>query len=275
MEREMKRKDLYALTLTSAAMLCGSAAAQERSSTAQPSAAPRSGTLDRNLSAGNVHASNVIGATVKNKAGDTIGSIDDLIVSSSANITTAVMSVGGVLGVGGKKVGIPYKEFSASPDGKTLYLDKSEEQLKALPAFDETSAAASRTHVEHDTAASATAPSRAHDATASTARATSSSPHVLKANEQPASALIGAEVVDRADSKVGKIKDVIVSSGRGAQAVVAVGGGIANVGGKMVAVPLDDLTIKRDHDNPKHEPDKVQTTLTLAQIDALAEFRYE
>jgi ribosomal 30S subunit maturation factor RimM len=98
---------------------------------------------------------------------------------------------------------------------------------------------------------------------------------VLKANEQPASALIGAEVVDRADSKVGKIKDVIVSSGRGAQAVLAVGGGIANVGGKMIAVPLDDLTIKRDQENPKHEPDKVQTTLTIAQIDALPEFRYE
>ena len=90
-----------------------------------------------------------------------------------------------------------------------------------------------------------------------------------------ASALIGAEVVDGADSKVGKIKDVIVSNGRGAQAVLAVGGGIGNIGGRMVAVPLDDLTIKRNSANPKHEPDRVQTALSVSQLEALPEFRYE
>jgi sporulation protein YlmC with PRC-barrel domain len=279
----MKRTNLYALTLTSAAMVCGAAAAQERSNPNQPSTTARSGALDRNLSAGNVHATNVIGATVKNKAGDTIGTIDDLILSSNANITSAVMSVGGVLGVGGKKVALPYKEFTAAPDGKTLYLDKTEEQLKSMPAYDEDKSVSSRTHTDHDTAAATSSPNRAtsatstqRDAAASSARTSGSAPHVLKANEQPASALIGAEVVDRSDSKVGKIKDVIVSSGRGAQAVVTVGGsGVGNLGGKMVTVPLDDLTIKRDQDNPKHEPDKVQTTMSLAQIDSMPEFRYE
>jgi len=99
---------------------------------------------------------------------------------------------------------------------------------------------------------------------------------VLKANEEPASALIGAEVVDKGDAKVGKIKDVIVStSGRGVQAVLAVGGGIANIGGREIAIPLDSLTIQRGDANPKHEPKRVQTNLTTTELAALPEFRYE
>jgi len=89
--------------------------------------------------------------------------------------------------------------------------------------------------------------------------------------------LIGAEVVDRADAKVGKIKDVIVSTsgGRQAQAVMTVGGGIGNIGGREIAVPLDSLTIQRGSENPKHEPKRVQANLTVSELQALPEFKYE
>jgi hypothetical protein len=45
----------------------------------------------------------------------------------------------------------------------------------------------------------------------------------------------------------------------------------------MVAVPLDDLTIKRDDadEDRRREPDSVQTLLTLSQLDSMPEFRYE
>ncbi len=43
-----------------------------------------------------------------------------------------------------------------------------------------------------------------------------------------------------------------------------------------VAVPLDELTIRRDADEDRrHEPDRVQTRLTVAQLESLPEFRYE
>ena len=286
----MKNSNLYVLTLTSAAMLCGTVGAQQRTDNPPRPAAPPSGTTVRSPIAGNLHATKLIGATVKNKAGETIGKIDDLIVSSSANITTAVVSVGGVLGVGDTKVGVPYKSISAAPDGKTVYVDMTEEQLKSMPPYTEASddqSAAATTHREqnpftHDTTSSAAqtrTPASAargeNPASAAAPAPSTTAAHVLKASEQPASALIGAEVVDGADSKVGKIKDVIVSNGRGAQAVLAVGGGIGNIGGRMVAVPLDDLTIKRNSANPKHEPDRVQTALSVSQLEALPEFRYE
>ena len=229
----------------------------------------------RNQSASGVRASKLIGATVKNKAGDSIGEISDLVVSAGANVTTAVVKAGGVLGIGDKKIAVPYKSFSVSPDGKTVYLDMTAEQLKSLPPYmdigDEkgghaqTSQNNTTNKFEHGTAA-----------TSSTAAGAAKSAHVLKATEQPASALIGAEVVDKGDAKVGKIKDVIVStSGRGAQAILAVGGGIANIGGRTIAVPLDNLTIQRGDANPKHEPQRVQTNLTVSELAALPEFRYE
>jgi sporulation protein YlmC with PRC-barrel domain len=268
----MKHKNLYALTLTSAAMLCGTgtiAWAQDHDNGQAP--ATHSGTT-RNQPAGAVRAGKLIGATVKNKAGDSIGEISDLLVSPNGNVTTAVVSAGGVLGVGEKKIGVPYKSFTVSPDGKTLYLDMTAEQLKSMPPYTDDEKGAAKTSqnnpsnkFEHSTAA-----------TPSTTVGASKSAHVLKATEEPASALIGAEVVDKGDAKVGKIKDVIVStSGRGAQAVLAVGGGIANIGGREIAIPLDNLTIQRGDANPKHEPQRVQTNLTVSELEALPEFRYE
>lgn len=271
----MKHKNLYALTLTSAAMLCGTgtvAWAQDHDS--GPATTTHSGT--RNTSNG-VRASKLVGATVKNKAGDSIGEISDLLVSPGANITTAIVSVGGVLGIGEKKIAVPYKSFSVSPDGRTLYLDMTADQLKSMPAYTDDGELRQKTS-QNSPPERPTTSSSALTASAATAPASAAkTPHVLKATEQPASALIGAEVVDRADAKVGKIKDVIVSTsgGRQAQAVLTVGGGIGNIGGREIAVPLDNLTIQRGGENPKHEPKRVQANLTVSELAALPEFKYE
>jgi sporulation protein YlmC with PRC-barrel domain len=270
----MKHKNLYAVTLTSAAVLCGTgtiAWAQDHDAGQAPAAHAR------NQAAGAVRASKLIGATVKNKAGDSIGEVTDLIVAPGASITTAVVAVGGVLGVGEKKIGVPYKSFSVSPDGKTLYLDMTADQLKSMPAYtdDEKGEAAARAQSSQNNPSNKFEHGTAPTTSSSTSGAAKSA-HVLKATEEPASALIGAEVVDKGDAKVGKIKDVIVStSGRGAQAVLAVGGGIANIGGREIAIPLDNLTIQRGDANPKHEPQRVQTNLTVSELEALPEFRYE
>jgi sporulation protein YlmC with PRC-barrel domain len=164
--KDMKHKDLYALTLTSAAMLCGTgtvASAQEHDG---GPATEHSGT--RNTSNA-VRASKLVGATVKNKAGDSIGEISDLLVSPSASITTAIVSVGGVLGIGEKKTAVPYKSFSVSPDGKTAYLDMTAEQLRSMPAYTDDGELRRRTSqndpLEHPTTSSSAA-------TASTATAT-------------------------------------------------------------------------------------------------------
>ena len=279
----MKHLNHYALAITSAALLCGSVTAQERTTPSQ---------AQRELKAGDVHASHLIGAAVKNPAGDAIGEVTDLIVSSGADVRLAVISVGGVLGVGQKSIALPYDQFTVAPDGNTLFLSMTQDQLKQYPAFDpegDDARAADRSADRVSTERAATSrqgapePNAARNTTAaapavrssSAARNDNAQARTLKASEQPAKSLIGAPVVNGQNSKIGKIDDLIVTEGRATQAVLELGGGVAGIGSRMVTVPLDELTIKRDaRDDRRREPDSVQTTLTVAQLKALPDFHY-
>jgi hypothetical protein len=64
--------------------------------------------------------------------------VTDLIVDNSGTVTTAVGSVGGVLGVGKKDMAVPFKDLKVtSRDGKDwLVLNKTKEDLKMAPAYD-------------------------------------------------------------------------------------------------------------------------------------------
>jgi hypothetical protein len=78
--------------------------------------------------------SKVVGSTVVNDANETVGTIDDLIVTPSAKVPFAVLSVGGFLGMGTKYVVVSASALEAN--GKTMLLHgATKESLKALPAF--------------------------------------------------------------------------------------------------------------------------------------------
>src|ERR1700753_160241 len=52
--------------------------------------------------------SKVVGSTVVNEANETVGTIDDLIVTPTEKVPFAVLSVGGFLGVGSKLVVVSF-----------------------------------------------------------------------------------------------------------------------------------------------------------------------
>jgi PRC-barrel domain len=52
--------------------------------------------------------SKVVGGTVVNEANETVGTIDDLILTPNEKVPFAVLSVGGFLGMGTKYVVVPY-----------------------------------------------------------------------------------------------------------------------------------------------------------------------
>jgi hypothetical protein len=64
--------------------------------------------------------------------------VTDLIVDNNGDVTTAVVSVGGLLGVGKKDVAVPFEDLKvASRDGKDwLVLNRTTEDLKIAPAYD-------------------------------------------------------------------------------------------------------------------------------------------
>jgi PRC-barrel domain protein len=68
---------------------------------------------------GGWRSSRIVGADVYNDNGQGIGTIDDLIVGQDGRVGTAVVSVGGFLGIGSKPVAVPYERLrleARSPD---------------------------------------------------------------------------------------------------------------------------------------------------------------
>jgi sporulation protein YlmC with PRC-barrel domain len=83
----------------------------------------------------------LIGADVVNKDNQTIGTIEDLIVTSGGNIEGVVLSVGGFLGAGEKKIGVRMVALKiTNAGGKTIISlpGATKEMLRAVGAYQQT-----------------------------------------------------------------------------------------------------------------------------------------
>lgn len=79
-------------------------------------------------------ASKVIGSSVFNDAGDTVGKIDDIIIGEGGKEPFAVLAVGGFLGIGDKLVVLPYDQLKTM-DRKIVLPGATKDALKDLPTF--------------------------------------------------------------------------------------------------------------------------------------------
>ncbi len=79
-------------------------------------------------------ASKVIGSSVTNDAHDTIGKIDDLIVSTKGRPPFAVLSVGGFLGIDARLVAVPYDNLKVA-GSEFLLPGGTKAMLMRLPEF--------------------------------------------------------------------------------------------------------------------------------------------
>jgi len=80
-------------------------------------------------------ASKLLKSNVYNKEGEKIGSIDDFIVGGENEVSFAIISVGGFLGMGDRLVAVPAKLFTSNKDHQVILPKASKEDLEALPAF--------------------------------------------------------------------------------------------------------------------------------------------
>jgi PRC-barrel domain len=79
-------------------------------------------------------ASKVIGSSVLNEANETIGKIDDLLVTRDGKEPYAVLSIGGFLGMGTHMVVVRYDSLKFA-DNKIVLPGGSKDGLKMLPVF--------------------------------------------------------------------------------------------------------------------------------------------
>jgi len=79
-------------------------------------------------------ASKVIGSSIVNDANETIGKIDDLLVTRDGKEPYAVLSVGGFLGMGTHMVVIRYDNLKFADD-KIVLPGGTKDGLRMLPTF--------------------------------------------------------------------------------------------------------------------------------------------
>jgi hypothetical protein len=78
--------------------------------------------------------SKVRSATVYNDSNESIGKVDDVIISADGKNPFAVLSVGGFLGLGEHLVALPYDSLKIT-EQRIVLPGGTKEQLKALPSF--------------------------------------------------------------------------------------------------------------------------------------------
>jgi len=91
--------------------------------------------VDVQTVAAGYRASKVIGNSVLNDANDTIGKIDDLLVTRDGKEPYAVLSIGGFLGMGSHMVVVRYDSLKFA-DNKILLPGGTKDGLKMLPKFE-------------------------------------------------------------------------------------------------------------------------------------------
>ena len=90
--------------------------------------------IDVQKLAAGYRASKVMGSNVVNDADETIGKIDDILVSSDGKEPYAVLSIGGFLGMGTHLVVVPYDTLKFA-EKKVMLPGGTKEGLKMLPEF--------------------------------------------------------------------------------------------------------------------------------------------
>jgi putative membrane protein len=83
-----------------------------------------------------VSVDRVLGSRVVNAQGQELGEIEDLVLDQN-QIAYVVMSVGGFLGLGEKRVAVPLDDLQLGEGETYLMSAASQEQLEQMPAYDE------------------------------------------------------------------------------------------------------------------------------------------
>ena len=87
-----------------------------------------------------VHAlssTSLTGTHVMNAKGENLGHVEDFMIDlDTGRIQYAVLSFGGVLGIGDKLFAVPFEAFKINQDDETFILNVDQERLKTAPGFD-------------------------------------------------------------------------------------------------------------------------------------------
>lgn len=86
-----------------------------------------------------VKGNKLIGADVKGPGNEKIGDVSEVLVSTEGKVNAIIVSVGGFLGVGDRKVALPWEQLRFSSEGSDLVVVSSvtKDALKSMPPWED------------------------------------------------------------------------------------------------------------------------------------------
>ncbi len=81
-------------------------------------------------------SSQITGMTVSDPQGQKLGKIDDLLIDENGAVKYAILSHGGLLGIGDKLIPIPWKALKLAKDKSGLVVNVDKVALEKAPNFD-------------------------------------------------------------------------------------------------------------------------------------------
>ncbi len=79
--------------------------------------------------------SRLMGLEVNNQQGENLAAVKDFVVDAHGQIAFAILSYGGLLGIGSKLVAVPFGALSYDPAGRLFVLNMSKEKLASAPKY--------------------------------------------------------------------------------------------------------------------------------------------
>jgi sporulation protein YlmC with PRC-barrel domain len=156
--------------------------------------------------------SSLIGETVQISDGETVGEINDLLMSKSGRVIAISIGAGGILGVGGKTVAVPFSALTIvdMAEGKQIRLEGvGKDELLAAPEYEPDSLTALRRFKDRAATLGQSAAGKAAEMSQKAAERTSQLGH--KAAEK-ASAL-GHRVAEKASDLGHKASESVTEIG--------------------------------------------------------------
>jgi len=205
-------------------------------------------------------ASKIIGMEIKNRQNEKLGSVEDLAVDlQSGRIVEAVLSIGGFVGLGDTLVAVPPGALHYDAANKVIHLDADKEKLKAAPKF-ETSKWEEYSRPDKVTEVYSYYGQQPYFSTTAEQREPSTPDRTKQLNQtantesrlgylQKGSKLIGMNVKNLQDEKLGKVDNFIVDLPAGRMVTVILSsGGFLGMGDELSAVPPTALRYNTERD---------------------------
>lgn len=154
-------------------------------------------------------ARDLIGMKVENPQSEHLGKIEDIVLTpNKERVAYAVLSYGGVMGIGDKLFAVPWRALEKKTDAKALILNRDKESLKAAPGFDKANWP-SFASTEWAQKIREFYGQKAEEAPQATAEAETA------IESRRVSKLLDTKVNNPQDQKIGELKDIAIDTHRG------------------------------------------------------------